>query len=155
MVFEVSATAAETQTRVEALVSQITATLLSGTNIALFQYSCVLFCSVLFTMTFFFCYSADTFNLIWLHIEDSEVILSYYFMPTMYCPAFPSLSCLSNMLHFDPFREERNNAPSNFRSRSRCRRGHLCRQRGGLQLHKIQSYGQVTSLLLSSIILPQ
>ena len=51
MVFEVSATAAETQTRVEALVSQITATLLSGTNIAQcnsIQFCCVfvLFCFV-------------------------------------------------------------------------------------------------------------
>lgn len=104
------------------------------------QYSFVvcLFCFVLFTLTFFFCYSADAFNLILFH--------THHVLP---CLPFPSLSCLSNMLHFDPYREERNNAPSNFRSRSRLRGGHLCRQRGGLQLHKIQSYGQVTSLLLS------
>ena len=47
MVFEVSATAAETQSRVEALVNQITATLLSGTDIASYdvtQLGCVLCC---------------------------------------------------------------------------------------------------------------
>ena len=47
MVFEVSATAAETQSRVEALVNQITATLLSGTDIAscdVTQLGCVLCC---------------------------------------------------------------------------------------------------------------
>ena len=76
-------------------------------------------------------------------------------MPSSALP-WPGLACLpwlSNMHHHDPFREERINDPSYFPSRSRRRGGYFCWQRGSLQLHKIQSYGQVTSLLLSYTIL--
>ena len=83
--------------------------------------------------------------------------LPCHVMTTMLCPPLPWpglawLPCLSNMHHYDPFREERIDDPSYFPYRSRRGGGYFCRQRGGLQLHKIQSYGQVTSLFLSDIM---
>ena len=89
MVFEVSATAAETQTRVEALVSQITATLLSGTNIA--QCNSIQFCCV-FVL---FCFVYPDLLLLLLSWCFQPHIISYppcIALPSLPFPAYPTCS---------------------------------------------------------------